>query len=274
VSPAVLVSATLVLSGCSMTSDSDLSRLAYPKAASDRSEAIFDLWIGEWIAAGIIGFAVFGMIMWSVLRYRRKSDDHIPPQLRYNLPIEVLYTVAPIIVIAALFFHTVQTQQAIDETSENPDHVITVVGQKWGWTFIYRDEDAVGGEAVFDIGTPEDLAQLYLPVNESVRFELESPDVVHSFWVPEFYYKLDVFPGENDNAFEMTPTRTGTFRGRCAELCGTYHSRMLFDVNIVSSADYENHLTELQAAGQVGEPTGGRYSDDVEGYETPLEGQE
>jgi cytochrome c oxidase subunit 2 len=89
-----------------MDSDSDLSRLAYPKAASDRSEAIFDLWVGEWIAAGIIGFGVFGMIMWSVLRYRRKSDDHIPPQLRYNLPIEVLYTVAPIIVIAALFFHS------------------------------------------------------------------------------------------------------------------------------------------------------------------------
>ena len=63
-STAALIGGTLVLSGCSMNSDSDLKRLAYPKAASDRSEAIFNLWVGEWIAAGIIGFGVFGLIMW------------------------------------------------------------------------------------------------------------------------------------------------------------------------------------------------------------------
>ena len=255
-----------------MDSDSSLRRLAYPKPASDRSEPIWELWIGEWIVAAFIGFGVLGLIMWAVLRYRRKSDDYIPPQVRYNLPIEVLYTVAPIIVIAALFFHTVETQLEIDETTEDPDHRITVVGQKWGWTFIYHDEESLGGDtAVYDVGTPEDLAELWLPVGESVRFQLESPDVIHSFWVPEFYYKLDVFPGENDNAFEMTPTELGVFRGRCAELCGTYHSRMLFDLYIVPPEEYEGHLAELAEAGQVGEPTGGDYSTELEGYESPLE---
>jgi cytochrome c oxidase subunit 1 len=234
-----------VLSGCFHGTRPRSERLAYPKAASDRSEAIFDLWVGEWIAAGIIGFGVFGLIMWSVLRYRRKSDDHIPPQLRYNLPIEVLYTVAPIIVIAVVFFHTVQAQQEIDETSENPDHVITVVGQKWGWTFIYRDEDAVGGESVFDVGTPETSPSCTCRSTSRplrARVAGRRPLVLG----PEFYYKLDVFPGENDNAFEMTPTRTGTFRGRCAELCGTYHSRMLFDANVVSAEEYEQHLADCR----------------------------
>jgi cytochrome c oxidase subunit 2 len=67
---------------------------------------------------------------------------------------------------------------------------------------------------------------------------------VHSFWVPAFNYKLDVIPGR-DNAFELTPTRVGSYQGRCAELCGTYHSRMLFNVEIVSAEDYEAHLQQL-----------------------------
>jgi len=259
--------ATLTLAGCSENSDSSLSRLGYPKTVSDRGGAIFDLWIGSWVAAGVIGLGTFGLIVWAALRYRRRDDDHIPPQMRYNLPIEVLYTLAPVIVIAALFFHTVQTQQVIDETVAEPDHEITVIGYKWGWAFVYEGEESVG-EDVFDVGTPERLSQLYLPVGESVRFTLESQDVVHSFWVPEFYYKMDVFPGENDNSFDMTPTREGVFRGRCAELCGTYHSRMLFDLNIVSAEEYEQHLAELQEAGFVGFPDTSSYSNDVEGFES------
>jgi cytochrome c oxidase subunit 2 len=263
-----LAGVAVVLAGCSKDSDNALARAAFPKAASDRSGAIFDLWIAEWTIAAVVGIGVFGLIVWSVLRYRRRSDDYIPPQVRYNLPIEVLYTLAPIIVIAALFFHTVETQQEIDERVDDPDHTVTVVGQKWGWTFIYEGEESLGGETdVFDVGNPENLAELWLPVDETVEFNLESPDVIHSFWVPEFYYKMDVFPGENDNAFQMTPTREGTFRGRCAEFCGTYHNRMLFDLHVVSAEEYEQHLAELEANGSVGTPTGSTYSTDLEGFE-------
>jgi cytochrome c oxidase subunit 2 len=79
---------------------------------------------------------------------------------------------------------------------------------------------------------------------------------VHSFWVPAFSYKLDVVPGR-DNAFEMTPTRQGTFVGKCAELCGTYHSRMLFNVEVVSDERYEEYLRSLQAQGNIGVALGG-----------------
>jgi cytochrome c oxidase subunit 2 len=106
------------------------------------------------------------------------------------------------------------------------------------------------------VGTPAEIPTLYLPVGESVRFELSSPDVIHSFWVPAFSYKLDVVPGR-DNAFTMTPEREGTYAGKCAELCGTYHSRMLFNVEVVTAEEYADRLAELEEQGNVGVAKGG-----------------
>lgn len=267
----VLVAGVLALSGCSQDSDSEFLRLALPQGASDRTDAIFELWIGAWIAAGIIGIGVFGMIVWSVLHYRRRSDSEIPAQTRYNLPIEVLYTIAPIIVIAVLFFFTVQAQEDVEADVAEPEHEISVVGAKWAWTFVYQDGEAIGGDTdVFDLGTPDELTELYLPVDETVRFTLDSPDVIHSFWVPEFYFKRDVLPGRS-STFDVTPTREGVFRGRCAELCGTFHARMLFDVHIVSREEYDEHLAELEQAGQVGDPSGATDSTTVVGLDQESE---
>ena len=86
---------------------------------------------------------------------------------------------------------------------------------------------------------------------ESVRFKLVSDDVIHSFWVPAFLMKMDVVPGR-DNSFSFTPTREGTFAGKCAELCGTYHSRMLFNVEVVSPSEFDAHLRDLEEQGNVG----------------------
>lgn len=259
--------AVVVLSGCSPLSDSDLQRLALPKAASDRSQPIWDLWLGTWIAVLVIFLLVFGLIMYACVRYRRRSDDEIPTQVRYNLPIEALYTIAPLIIVGVFFFHTVTSQNEVLADVENPDHTVQVVGSKWQWTFNYLGEEATGGEDVYDLGDTENLPQLWLPVDESVRFELKSPDVIHSFWIPEFYFKMDVVPGAGpqQNQFDMTPTREGTFTGRCAELCGLYHSRMIFRVNVVSRAEYDAHLQELAANGQTGAPAGAIEADTVAG---------
>jgi cytochrome c oxidase subunit II len=269
---ALVVGAGLLLSGCSEADWDQVKRLAQPETASDRAEPMFDFWIGSWIAAFAVGFLVWGLILWCVVRYRRRSDDDIPTQTQYHLPIEVLYTIAPLIIVAVFFFHSVKTQDKVMSCEANPDHEITVVGQKWAWTFNYLEEPAVGGETVYDGGTPDQFAELWLPVDESVTFNLHSPDVIHSFWVPEFLYKEDVVPGR-DNCFSLTPTREGTFQGRCAELCGTYHSRMLFDVRVVSPEEYEQHLDELEAAGQTGLATGGEYADTVEGLDEGEEAQ-
>ena len=265
---ASISAAVLVLSGCSPYDKSDIKRLALPVPASDRTDPVWDLWLGAWIATLVVFLLVFGLMVYAMIRFR-KRDDNPPPQIRYHLPLEVLYTIAPCIIVAVFFFHTVTAQNAILKEVKNPDHEITVVGSKWQWAFDYLDEKAVDGDDTFDVGTPADPANLYLPVNESVRFVLKSPDVILSFWIPEFYFKLDVIPGKKPfNQFDVTPTREGTFTGRCAELCGLYHSRMIFKVHVVSRAEFDKHLTELKKLGQVGAPVGAERADTIAGLES------
>ncbi len=126
-----------------------------------------------------------------------------------------------------------------------------------------------GGDVVYEGGTTADRPTLWLVKDKSVTFNLASPDVIHSFWVPGFLFKLDVVPGRH-NTFTVTPTRAGTFEGRCAELCGVYHSRMLFDVKVVDQSAYDAHLKDLADQGNTGPALGG-----VEVMETPgLESEE
>ncbi|HEU0214880.1 MAG TPA: cytochrome c oxidase subunit II [Jiangellaceae bacterium] len=250
-----LGAATLASGGCSAELTDQWRRGGFPEPATEQTDLIGNLWNGTWIAALAIGVLVWGLILWSAMAYRRRTND-LPPQTRYNLPIEFLYTVAPLAVIGALFYFTVDRQNEILDTSSEPDLTIGVVGQQWAWTFNYLDGD------VYDTGTTTDPTTLYLPVDQTVRFEIESPDTVHSFWVPSFYMKMDAIPGRT-NVFHATPNREGTFRGKCAELCGVYHSRMLFTVEVVSEDEYEEHLEDLRDAGQTGQveaPLRGSYS--------------
>lgn len=268
VAAAVVSGLLLTLTGCSQETTDEWQRLGLPEPASDRAEYTADLWIGSWTAALIIGAFVWGLILWTSFHYRRRHDEELPTQVRYNLPIEVLYTIAPIIVVAVLFFYTVEKQNAVTEVIDDPDHDVLVTGQQWSWTFTYRDEEALGGDTdVYELGTPATIPELWLVEDQSVTFELNSPDVIHSFWVPAFLYKLDVIPGR-DQSFSLTPTTAGEFAGRCAELCGFQHSRMLFTVKVVDQGAYDAHLLDLEQRGQVGEPEGAVDSEDVEGLET------
>ncbi len=251
----VLTAATLGLSGCAVELVDQWGRGGLPEPATEETPLVGNLWIGTWVAALAVGVLVWGLILWSAFAYRRR-DVGLPPQFRYNLPIEFLFTVTPFTVLAALFFFTVQHQDELLDVSEEPDLTIGVIGQQWAWTFNYLDED------VYDTGTTTDPTTLYLPLNQTVRFELQSPDVIHSFWVPSFYMKMDVIPGKT-NTFQVTPNREGRFAGRCAELCGAYHSRMLFKVEVVSQNEYEEHLDTLRDLGQTGEvdaPLRGSFS--------------
>ncbi len=261
----ILVAVSMVaLTGCSQATEDQWKRLGLPPAASDRSPYMKDLWIGSWIAAFIIGGFVWALIIWASFRYRRRSDDELPTQVRYNLPIEVLYTIAPVIVVAVLFFFTVQKLDKVQASVAHPHHNITVVAERWSWTFDYMHESAAGGRNVYDVGSPQQVPELWLVKGESVTFNLHSPDVIHSFWVPAFYFKLDVIPGK-DQGFSMTPTADGIFTGRCAELCGLYHSRMLFEVHVVTRAQFDAHMQYLVAKHQIGAPQGQLNSHTVAG---------
>lgn len=241
----------LLLGGCSAEDKYQLGHWAMPEVdATDRSHYIYDLWKWGWVAALVTGVIVWALMFYVMARYRRRSDDEIPVQTRYNLPLEIFYTFVPIVMVVVFFAHTVKAQDAILEPVEDPDHVIEVVGQQWSWTFNYTDEDVAQGRNVYESGTGSYVPKLVLPVGESVQFNLRSPDVIHSFWITGFLYKEDVIPGKV-NEFEVTPNVIGEFKGKCAELCGASHARMLFNVEVVSREDYDAYLADQVAKGYV-----------------------
>ncbi|MGH3413358.1 MAG: aa3-type cytochrome oxidase subunit II [Marmoricola sp.] len=244
----VAVTALLLLSGCKADPNSQIKRLAMPVPATKEAPHTFDLWMWAWLAAMITGVIVWGLIFYAAWHFRRRSDDDAPVQTRYNLPIEVFYTIAPIIMVVTFFFFTVKAQDAVFHQFKKPDRTISVVGQQWSWTFNYNynsgTRQSVGGPTVHEFGTPAHAPTLWLAKGEKTEIHLYSPDVIHSFWVPAFLFKLDVIPGR-DNKFGITPTRLGHYDGRCAELCGLYHSKMLFNVKVVTKPQLQAHLAKL-----------------------------
>jgi cytochrome c oxidase subunit 2 len=246
------VTIAVALSGCA----EEAKRGFLPKGVTDESPAIISLWNGSWLAALGVGVLVWGLILFSVVAYRRRKDDvDLPEQLRYNVPIEILYTVVPVFMVAVLFFYTARLETPQMSTGEKSDLTVNVVGKQWSWDFNYVEAGVYESMPMPNLtgkaGVSATLPALYLPVNRRVEFVLTSRDVIHSFWVPQFLRKLDVIPGKV-NRFQVTPTEVGTFQGKCAELCGTFHSNMLFQVRVVSQADYDAHMAELRNGGNVG----------------------
>ena len=226
------------------------------KNTTNQTSMIVDIWNGSWIAALLVGVLVWGLMIWCVVVYRRRrGETGMPAQVRYNIPLEILYTVVPLFMVAVLFFYTARDETALLDTKPHPDVTVNVVGKQWSWDFNYVEaktyESGTQAELTGKPGVQKTLPTLYLPVNKRTEFVLTARDVIHSFWVPQFLQKLDMIPGKV-NRFEVVPTETGLFQGKCAELCGAYHSQMLFQVRVVSQQDYEAHLAQLRAAGNIG----------------------
>ncbi|MFI6446495.1 cytochrome c oxidase subunit II [Kitasatospora sp. NPDC050543] len=245
----------LVIATATGCSANDLPRLGLPSPVTEEGPLVLHMWQGSWIAALAVGALMWGLIIWSVIFHRRsRTGIQIPPQTRYNVPIEALYTAVPIVIVSVLFYFVARDESRLISTSEKPDHTINVVGFQWSWAFNYENTenpDPTSKTAAYEVGTPEQVPTLYLPVNESVKFVLTSRDVIHDFWPVNFLMKMDVVPGVV-NKFEVTPNVKGTYMGKCAELCGQDHSRMLFNVKVVDRKEYDDHLALLRAKGQTG----------------------
>ena len=236
----------LALTGC--TNDT-FTRLGFPNPVTEQGKVTLSLWQGSWIAGLAVGAVVWGMILWAVI-FHRKRGDKLPPQVRYNMPIEILYTIVPFILIAVLFYYTAKDENTIDSLSAKPALTVNVTGFQWSWKFDYNPQyHVVELGQMWNPSLPNSQQQLPLleiPEGEVVRFNLTSPDVLHAFWVPEFLFKRDVIPG-HPNHFQITATQTGTFTGHCSELCGLYHSRMLFTLKIVTPAQFQTWIAQQQA---------------------------
>ncbi len=264
---AVPIAATLslVLAGCTQAQlHGFLPGFVEGEApATNHTERVSGLWVTSWIVLLVVGVITWGLTIWAVIAYRRrKGQTGLPVQLRYNMPIEVFYTIVPLILVLGFFAFTARDQAAIEErfAADQVDVQVEVIAKQWAWDFNYVKEDVYspGIQAQLDEVGPDGsvdqdaLPTLYLPVGAEVELELESRDVIHSFWVVDFLYKKDMYPGKT-NYMSFVPEREGTYAGKCAELCGEYHSLMLFNVKVVSQAEYEDYIQSLRDAGQEGQ---------------------
>ena len=244
----------LVLTGCSSY---EFSRGFLPgePGVTNHTDMIVNFWNGSWIVLWAVGLIAWGLMFYAVIVYRRrKGDSSLPEQMRYNNPIEALFTVVPLVMVIGFFAFTADTMAKIEQPVDSELHV-QVIGKQWSWDFNYTDNMVyeTGIQSQFDgeLGSEAALPTLYLPVNTSVEIELTSRDVVHSFWVIDFLYKKDTFPGKT-NYMYVTPQREGTYKGKCAELCGEYHSMMLFNVKVISRAEFDTQMAALAAKGNTG----------------------
>lgn len=255
----VIASLTVLLGSCSARDWERDLRFGWPTGVTRQAERMRVLWTWSSVAALAVGVIVWSLIFWACIRYRKRNDE-LPRQTKENLLIEGIYSVVPFFIIAGLFYYTVVTENYVTKRSANPDVRVTVTAFKWNWQFGYDGQKYTGGqnggsgEDISTIGTSSEIPILVLPRGETVRIKEHSDDVIHSFWVPEFLFKRDVIPQPVDNQFEITPTSNGHFVGRCAELCGTYHSQMNFEVRVVDPAKFAQYKTELARLGPA-DPT-------------------
>jgi cytochrome c oxidase subunit 2 len=234
---ALLVLAPFALSGCSLSTFG-----AYPGATKTGRETTH-LWQGFTIGAIVIGGITLALIVYASLRYRvkRHDPDTVPRQTQYHLPMEITYTVIPIIIVFVLFAFTVIVENEVTALpSVSKDNTIQVQAYQWGWRFTYPG---------FTIATQTtyDNQPLEMPEGENVRIVLTSADVVHGFYIRAFNFSRYALPGVI-NQFTFDPQQTGTFFGQCTQLCGLYHSLMWFKVKVVPPAAYVEWLAVQKAA--------------------------
>ncbi|HWK77989.1 cytochrome c oxidase subunit II [Microbacterium sp.] len=261
------IAAAVALAGCSPTELHGFlpGFVEDGTAATNQTDRVASLWVNSWIVLLAVGVITWGLMGWAAIAYRRrKGQTGLPVQMRYNMPIEIFYTVIPLILVMGMFFFTARDQAEIEtQWGDDADVEITAIGKQWAFDFMYAGEDDDLSDAVWTMGIQaqpdaqgnvdkEELPTLVLPVDQKVHISLQSRDVIHSFWIIDFLYKKDMYIGK-DNSWSFIPTRVGEYDGKCAELCGEYHSMMLFNVKVVEQDEYDAYLETLRDEGNTGD---------------------
>lgn len=215
-----------------------------PIAVTEEGAQIRDLYTIVFLIAAAIFVLVEGLIIWSVIRYRRKpGDDTLPAQTHGNNVAELVWTIVPSLIVVFLFVVSWQTLNVVDTAAANPETRIRAVAGQFQWQFDYLADD--GQTILFTQNLPvgED-GGMVVPAGRTVQLTMTSQDVIHAFYVPQFLFKRDVVPGRV-NQFDFTVNESDAgqvFRGQCAELCGTGHRIMLFEVRALTAAGFDAWL--------------------------------
>jgi cytochrome c oxidase subunit 2 len=216
------------------------SDLGSPHGVTGQDHWVRQLWHITYIFAVPLGLLVLGGIFWCIFRYRvRPGHTGRPEQFQYHIPIEITYTVVPLIIVAIVFGFAYNAENHVNKVVKNPDVKITVQSFQWGWRFIYPNGHSELGTVAnnLDINSTANLPVLYMPAGKTVQLHLESLDVIHTFYVPEFLFQRDMIPGIN-NVVDFNVIKTGTYNGECNNICGEYHAYMRFLVDVMTPAAY------------------------------------
>ncbi len=236
---ALLAAVSTAVAGCMST------------PATTQAKTISDLYTVFFVAAAIVAAIVWGLITWSIFRYRRpgSSERPLPVQTHGNLALEVIWTGLPILTVLVLFGLTYFALDKVDARSPDPGVSVDVQAFQWQWRFTYPGQRVtITGQ----IGSPPSLI---VPVGQPVHVTLTSNDVNHAFYVPAFLFKRDAIPG-HPNTFDFTVMSAGVYNGQCAEFCGVFHDRMTFDVCAVSPTDFSAWAAAAQSSGSPAPPAG------------------
>jgi len=230
-----LVPMGLVLVGMVGCATSDPQNIFSP--ASELASQIGDLFsFIIWVAIAVF-VIVEAVLVFAIVRYRARPGDGRPPQVHGNTRLEIAWTIIPAVILAVIAVPTISTIFRTYSSAPAGALQVKVIGHQWWWEAQYPDEKVITAN------------EIHVPVGRPVNFQLNSGDVIHSFWVPRLAGKRDVVPGRT-NQLWFTPSQVGTYEGQCAEFCGAQHANMRFRV-IVDPVDTYQAWVQGQLAPPV-----------------------
>jgi cytochrome c oxidase subunit 2 len=218
----------VLVSGCSGETPMTVFNPRSEYAIQGLDLFVLIIWMGV-----IIGVVVEAVLIWAAIRYRRRANDPLPPQIHGNSIIEILWTTGPVIVVGYILFVTLPVIFESQAPAPQGSMDVTVVGHQFWWEFQYPEQNVV---------TASDL---HLPVGQTVNLILKSDDVIHSFWIPALGGKRDAFPSHTNYVW-LTPNSTGTYPGQCYQLCGYSHGNMRERAVVQSPADFQAWVRQQQ----------------------------
>jgi cytochrome c oxidase subunit 2 len=181
--------------------------------------------------SGLVLIVVWGLLIYNIVRFRKKpTDKELSPQYYREELIEAIYTGIPVLLVIAIFVVMLGTVRAVAAPApQKSDLQVTVKGHRWWWEFDYPGSKVVTAN------------ELHIPVNTTVQIDLDSADVIHSFYVPQLAGKTDVVPGVINHMW-LRADKIGQYHGQCAEFCGLNHANMRFTVYVDSQTDFQAWL--------------------------------
>jgi len=236
-----LLAAAISLSGCGVGGLSPI----FPSPVSPNGQDIYDTYVGISVPALIIFIGVEAALLWIVVKYRRSRQPagYVPPQTHGNTRLEIVWTIAPLIVVLAIAAYSFVELQRDFQPVNNAAFTIVVSGHQFGWSYTYPQEFTVHQEGTLQ----GEVTPFVVPTHTLIKLQFQSTDVIHSWWVPAISGKTDAVPGY-DNFSWLKIDQVGKWRGECAELCGVGHSTMQIIVQSMDQADYENWVSKQKAA--------------------------